>query len=70
MYQAATGCSVLWGMMNIDLLYRMLQRVLAAKYHTGRWAGTAQAAFGVKKEMPRQNVRKLIPNFSVFYVIG
>ena len=42
-------------------MYSMLQRVLAAKYHTGGWAGTVQAAFGVKKELPRQNVRKLMP---------
>jgi len=48
-------------MIIIALMYSMLQRVLAAEYHTGVRAETAQAAFGVKKELPRQNVRKLMP---------
>jgi len=48
-------------MINIDLMYSMLQRVFTNEYQTGEWAETVQVAFGVIKNLPGQSLRKKMP---------
>jgi len=42
-------------MINIDLMFRMLQRIFANEYQTGERAETVQAAFGVRKKLSGQS---------------
>jgi len=48
-------------MMNIDLMYRVLQRIFANEYQPGERAETVRAAFGVSKKLSGQCLRKKMP---------